>query len=294
MSLFEKKTKKLDGFNFPYSLALAFGIFLLTCLFSICYANPAYNPSTGETWQTNPVWQVSFLSGVYGLFFILDVGVKYAFKNEDKEDYKFVPWAYLGIGAAEFILILVVMICYFVAYPGVREGLSWTGRIAVAIAICVLSVFNILIRIPKYLDFKEMFENNGHELISLSLIGVLTIVPQLILLVVVGEYENRDTAKAATIFALVMSIIVLLVPFFTTKFLKKREQTHLFSAVSAGAMAVVFTIFLIVYQQHYTQQIDPITYREVYWSAFVYGYAILVSLGIGIYHGASVYLLKKH
>lgn len=291
MSLFGKK--KNEGVKFPYSLVLSFGIFLLTALFSVCYANPAYNPSTGDTWETNPIWQVSFLTGVYGLLFVLELGFKYAFKDRDNEDYKFAPWAYFGTSIAEFGLILFVMICYFIAYPGVRDGITWTGRIAIAILICVLSIFNILIRYPKYMDFKGMFENIGHELISITVIGALAIIPQLMLLIVLEQFKNRETAKTATVFVLVLCVLILLVPFFATKFLKTREQTHLLSAVCSFAMTVVFLIFLVVFYQHYKQEIDPITYQEVYWAMFVYGFSILVSLGLTAYHGVIVYLIKK-
>ena len=291
MSIFDKK-KKNEGLQLPYSIVLSLGIFLLTCLFSICFANPAYNPSSGTTWQTNPTWLTCFLAGGYGLLFILDFGIRYSFKKEDDEN-KITPWIYFALGVAEFALILVVMICYFVAFPGVREGPSWFGRIASAIVVCLLCLFNILTRIPQYLDFKGMFENEGHDLINLTLIGALTIAPQLMLLALFQEHENRDTAKAACIFVIVMCVIVLIVPFFTTKFFKNKKQTHTFSALFAGAMTVIYLIFMVVFHKHYTQEIDPITYKEVYWAMFVYGYCMLVSVGVGAYHGICLYLSKK-
>lgn len=281
MALFEKKSVTLENEKLPVGIILMTGLFFLSIVFSVCYGNKDYMKiwMTGEDWNHNILLRTSFLTGGLGLFVILDYGIRYSFKKENK----IVPWAYFALSILEAIFVIVNIAIYFNAYMDVKKGAEWSFRIITAIYICLLLALNIISRLPKFLDFSMILPGDKHHTAYLTLGSLLSFGALLMILTVVLR-KSMPSSLFFVVFLMVLNLLIGVSPFVMGFFVEKKKQLNIIAFLASVFLFVIAFAAIFIFHSFFSQVKDKIEYREFYWAAFSFGYSALVWLVLAGYY----------
>ncbi len=295
MSLFSKK-KTDHAFVLPYGIVLATAFLLVMILFSICYGNKEYMENVmGREFEKNIIGQTSFMAGGFALILTLDYGLSFSFDRKENERLVDI----IGISAAslELIWVFICSLIYIINWQEVpdeygRGDFEFALRIITMVIIYLVLGVNILSRTPKFRDFADLIEGPASMLIYLTIIGMIGLITHMMMWTVLAR-NNNPYGLVVNFISLMIDVAMIASPFFLKRFVDERIKAPTYGLVVSGVSLVIILIFTLLMVYFYQQKLQPLVYREFYWSLFVYTFDNILRIAAIVYYGIVFKKLKK-